>query len=90
MPFVLIALGTLIGYLDYLGAENLQAAGSLIYTETFGANDPFWKWLGAMIIIGMIGYIPDMEPVATAFLVLVVIAIVLAQHSSATTLLKGL
>lgn len=90
MAYVLIALGIVVAYLDYLGTANVKAAGSLAYEEIFTAPTPFWKWAGALIIIGAIGYVPELEPVATAFLVLVLLVIVLSHSSGFSGLVKGL
>ena len=90
MAYTLIALGILIAWLDYLGTANIKAAGNLLYTEIFTGSDPFWKWAGALIIIGAIGYVPALEPPATAMLFLVVLVIVLSHSSGFTALLKGL
>lgn len=82
VAYFLIALGVLIAYIDYLGGQNVKDAGSLFYEEVWGNNDPFWKWLGAIILIGLIGYIPNMEPISTAMLGLVLLALI-ASHSEA-------
>lgn len=90
MAFVLVALGSVLIYLEYLGTTNIKAAGSLVKDEVWGSNDPYWKWLGAIIIIMMIGYVPGLENVATMMLVLVFVSIILAQQSGFTQLLKDL
>ncbi len=58
MAYFLLASGVILAWLDYQGAANLRAAGSLVYDEAFGSNDPFYKWLGALVIIGLIGFVP--------------------------------
>ena len=89
MGYVLLAVGIVLAYLDYMGAGNVKAAGSLAYSEMFSGSDPFYKWAGAMIILLAIGYIPDMEPIATAMMILILVVIVLNNSSGFTTLIKG-
>lgn len=81
MGYVLLALGLALAWLDYLGANNVKQAFSLAYTEVFTGKPPFWKWLGAIIIVGAIGYIPEMEPIATGLIVLILISIVLSHNT---------
>lgn len=89
MAFVLIGLGVAMAYLEYLGTANVKGAGKLLYAELFSGSNPFYKWAGAMLIIGLIGYIPEMEPISMAFLVLVLVVIILHNQSGFTTLIKG-
>jgi hypothetical protein len=90
MAYVLIAIGGVLAYLDYLGSANLKAAGSLLYAENFSGTNPFYKWAGAMIIIAAIGYVPELEDISMALLVLVMLVIVIDNKSGFTTLIKGL
>ena len=92
MAYVLLSIGLLIAYLDWLGTNNLLAAGNLLKNEFFGAPDPFYKWLGAIIIIALLGYVPQMRPIATALLVLITISIFLSKsHQTAVNqLVKAL
>jgi hypothetical protein len=89
MPYVLIFLGIAIAYLDYLGAANLQAAGSQLYSEMFSGNQPFYKWAGAIVIIGAIGYIPEMQPIAMGFLVLILLGLILSNRSGFVSVIQG-
>lgn len=70
-----------MAYLDYLGLDNVKAAGNLLYTETFGAQQPYYKWAGALLIILAIGYIPEMEPVATGLITLVLLVMILKNKN---------
>ena len=90
MPYILVALGIVLAYLDYLGSANLEAAGSLLKQEIFTGNDPFYKWLGALILVGLLGYIPETRPIAMAMLTLIVLAIVLAHNGAYENLIKDL
>lgn len=89
MAYVLLAIGIVLGYLDYLGTANLKAAGSLVYQETFGGTNPYYKWAGAMIIVGLMGYVPEMEPIATSLLILILLVLILSHSSGFSTLVKG-
>ena len=90
MAYILIAIGGVLAYLDYQGSANLKAAGSLLYSELFSGSDPFYKWAGAIVIVGAIGYIPEMENISMAFLILIMLVIVLNNKSGFTSLLKDI
>lgn len=89
MPFALIGIGLALAWLDYLGTANLQGAGSLLQQEVFTGNNPFYKWAGALIIIGLIGYIPELRQFAVAMLVLVILSIALAHNGAVVNLEKA-
>lgn len=90
MAYVLILAGIALGYLDYLGSGNLTSAGSLLSQEMFKGSDPFYKWIGALILLGMLGYIPEMRPIAMSMLVLVILAIVLSHTAAVSNLEKAI
>ena len=90
MPFVLIAGGLLLAWLDYLGTANLTGAGSLATQELFTNQSPFYKWAGAIIIIGLIGYVPELRSFATAMLVLVILSVALSHSGAVVNLEKAL
>lgn len=79
MAFFLIALGSAIAYLDYLGTANLKGAGTLLKDELFTDPTPFYKWLGALIIIALLGYIDEFRPISQGLLVLVIVSILLSH-----------
>ncbi len=89
VAYFLIALGGALAYLDYLGSANLIAAGSLLKQEVFTGTDPFAKWAGAIIIVAMLGYIPEMRDVSMALLVLIFLVIILDHSSGFSALIKG-
>lgn len=80
MPYILIATGLMFAYLAYEGKGSLNAAGSLLEQELFTNQDPFYKWLGALIIVGLLGYIPETRPIAVAMLTLIILSIVLTKR----------
>lgn len=90
MAFILLGIGAALAYLEYLGTANVKAAGSLLYQELFGGSNPFYKWAGAMVIVAAIGYVPEMEPISTAFLSLILVTLILSHSSGFATLVKGL
>lgn len=90
MAYALIGIALVLAWLDYLGTANLTGAGSLLKQELFTNQTPFYKWAGAFIIIGLIGYVPELQPFATAMLVLVVVAMILAHAGPVSNLEKAL
>lgn len=54
---------------------------ALLKNDFTGPNN-FTIWLGALFALGAIGYYRPLRPVATAFLTLVIIAMVLANKSA--------
>lgn len=94
MPYVLIFLGIVLADLAYQGADNVTQAGTLLRTEMFGGSDPFYKWLGAIILLGLLGYVQEARGLATALLILVLLAIILSKRNqglaSFTTLIQDL
>lgn len=90
MPYLLIAIGIVLAYLDYQGAANIKAASALVYDEFTQGNAPFLKWFGALLLVGLIGYIPDMQNVSLGFLVLIILAILLSHNGAVATLMKDL
>lgn len=47
--------------------------------DDFSGNDPFWKWMLAIILIGSLGYVPNLRPISRAFLVLVIVVFLLSN-----------
>lgn len=48
--------------------------------DNFTGNNPFWKWILAILLIGALGYIPAMRPISRGFLVLVIVVFVLSNE----------
>lgn len=88
MPYFLFAIGVVAGYLDYLGFGNVKAAGTMLSAELFTHNPPFYKWLGAIMLVGLIGYIPAARPVAVGMLILILLAILLEHNNALVNALK--
>ena len=70
----------IIGVVFVASAVNGTSAQliSLIKSDFTGQNN-FIFWLVALIIIGAVGEIEELRPVSNAFLVLVILAIILAN-----------
>lgn len=90
MPYVLLIAGLLLAWLDYLGAGNIRAAISLFKEEVFDGTPPFWKWLGAIIIVGLLGYVDDLKPIAQALLTLILVVMLLSHKSSFSQIVNKL
>lgn len=92
MPFILVFVGIALADLAWQGTPNVIQAGQLLKSEMFTGNDPFYKWLGALILLGLLGYIPAARGLSTALLILVLLAIILSNKNfnSFTTLIKDL
>lgn len=92
MPFILVFAGIALADLAWMGSGNLVQAGGLLKSEVFSGTDPFYKWLGAIILLGLLGYIPQARGLSTALLILVLLAIILSKKNfnSFTTLIKDL
>src|ERR1700722_13408883 len=76
MPFVLILLGiTLI-------ATALRGTTGALFTAIkadFTGSDNFIYWLLSLIVIGSVGYIKRLQPVANMFLLLVILVMFIAN-----------
>lgn len=47
--------------------------------DDFSGTVPFWKWLLAILLIGAIGYIPNLAPISRGFMALVIIVFLLSN-----------
>lgn len=88
MAYVILAIGLALAYLDWQGLGQVQAAGSLLYSEMF-KPPAFYKWAGAFIILLAVGYIPEMEPIALSFMVLALVVLIMSNSSGFTSLIKA-
>ena len=52
----------------------------------FTGTDPFWKWMLAILLIGAIGYVPNLRPISRAFMALVIVVFVLSNQALFTQL----
>jgi len=74
MPFALTAIGAI---LVLTGINDTYAQfGAQLQNDMQGG---YLKWAAAILIIGGLGYIKDLEPVTDLFLVLMIVALFLAN-----------
>lgn len=59
---------------------------SSLLKDDFTGNPPFWKWLMAIMLIGAIGYIPNLAPISRAFMALVIVVFFLSNGGVFTEL----
>lgn len=45
--------------------------------DDFTGDAPFWKWILAILLIGSIGYIPNLRPISRGFMALVILVFAL-------------
>jgi hypothetical protein len=72
MPFLFLITGVV-----FVVSATLNTQGQLLtlLRGDFTGKGNFIYWLAAILLIGAVGYIPDLKPVSRAFLVLVVIVL---------------
>lgn len=58
--------------------QGNQSLASLL-KDDFTGNNPFWKWLLAIFLIGAVGYIPNLRPISRAFMALVIVVFLLSN-----------
>lgn len=79
MPFALVFIGLLM---IVTGARDTQCAfATQVKSDLVGTNGFIW-YLVALGMIGLLGYVQALEKFAKAFLVLVIIAMILAQQKN--------
>jgi hypothetical protein len=54
--------------------------------DDFTGPAPFWKWMLAILLVGAIGYVPNLRPISRGFLVLVIIVFLLSNQGVFTQL----
>ena len=94
MPFVLITAGVVL----FLTAINgtYQAFFSQLYQDMFGGSSSgnnstgFIYWALALVIVGLIGYIPEAKKPADFFMALVILGMILANGGFFTQLQQAI
>jgi len=76
MALVFLLIGVAVVAIGVRGQAS--QAGALLTSELTGSNS-FLPWAGAILILGLIGAYRPARPFANGMLVLVIVAIVLAQ-----------
>lgn len=76
------------------GVRNRIISGnpslSSLLKDDFSGAVPFWKWLLAILLIGAIGYIPNLAPISRAFMALVIVVFLLSNKGFFAELQKAL
>lgn len=75
MPFALLFIGIL---LVVVAVRNMQAPFLALLGGDFSGQGNFFYWIVALILVGVIGYLPKAKPVSDGLLVLILLALVLA------------
>jgi hypothetical protein len=92
MPIFFIVVGVL---LVIVGVNNkMQELGALAKEgfQPSGSQPGFHIWLVAIFLVGSLGYIKTVKPIANAFLALVVVSMILSNRGffdKFTSALKG-
>lgn len=89
MPFLFFIVGVVM-VVSAVKGTNTQLL-TLLKSDFTGSNN-FLYWAGSILIIGAIGYIPELKPVSRAFLLLVVIVLFIHNKgvfAQATAALKA-
>jgi len=105
MPYALITIGiglfvsALNGTLKALGSQLYQDlfvsnnTGSSYNVSTgaiSGYQPSFIVWILALLIVGLIGYIPEFKKTADAFMALIVIVMVVGQKGFGTVIVQDI
>ncbi len=76
MPFALLIIGALLLVASIRNTQD--ELFTLVKGDLTGANN-FVYWMVAILLIGVIGYIPKLKPVSVAFLASVIIVLFLKR-----------
>ncbi len=82
MPFVLIIIGLVLlisGVRGTVVSSGQQEGLYDLVKGDFTGKDNFFYWFVAIMVIGAIGYIEDLQSLSRAFLALVVIVLFLSN-----------
>lgn len=76
-----MSLGLLVIGIVFVIAAVRDHSGELfsLLRKDFTGSNNFLYWLLAIGLVGAIGYIPKLKPLSTAFLVLIIVAILLSH-----------
>jgi uncharacterized membrane protein YgcG len=81
MPFVLIIVGIVLLVAAVRNTVAAPASPNLatLIKGDFTGQDNFAYWLVSILVIGALGYVPELKPLSRAFLVLVIIVLFLSN-----------
>lgn len=77
MPFALIIVGIV---LLVAGVRDTQTALFTLVKGDFLGQNNFIYWALSILIIGSLGYVPKLQPLSRAFLVLIVVGLFLSKQ----------
>lgn len=87
MPFffILIGLGLFASALN----NSYKELGQQLYKDIFTDKPSFLQWILAIVVVGLIGYIPKAKPASDAFMLLIIIGMVIATKGGFFTEFKN-
>lgn len=72
------------------GVRNRVTAGDpslmSLVKDDFTGQSPFWKWILAILLIGALGYVPNLRPLSRGFMALVIVVFFLSNKGVFTQL----
>lgn len=77
MPFALVIIGLA---LLVSGVRNTQGDLFELVKGDFSGSGNFVFWTVSILIIGSVGYIPRLKPVANSFLILVIVVLFISNR----------
>ena len=80
MSFVLLIIGAVL-LMSAIRGTNDQLFG-LLKNDFTGPNN-FIYWLLSIVVVGSLGYVPKLKPLSTAFLALIIIALIFSKKNAA-------
>jgi len=86
MPFALIVAGIV---LLVSGVRGTQGQLGTLLKGDFTGQDNFFYWFLSILLIGSLGYIEDLRPIANGFLALVIIVFIVHQSSDGGNLFQS-
>lgn len=76
MPFFLLIVGLM---LITVAVRNTQDVFVTLISSDFSGPGNFLYWVAALLLFGLVGYVPKLKPVSDGFLVLILLALVLSR-----------
>jgi hypothetical protein len=77
MPYLFLIAGLV---LTISAARNTHTQLLSLLKSDFSGKGNFVYWMISILLIGAVGYIPDLKPVSRAFLVLVIVVLFLSNR----------
>jgi hypothetical protein len=82
MPFALLIVGVFLvvaGVRNTAGPVSQQGTLFNLIHGDFTGQDNFIYWFLAIVIVGMLGYVPKLKPISTGLLVLIIVVLFLRK-----------